>query len=532
MRYLVRALLLLSCSAAITACQIDLVADTEGDTGCVTSADCPDGQVCQAFVCSPPSSSDPDADLVFAPNDNCPEVANSDQSDIDGDTIGDACDEDRDGDNVLNDSDNCPDLQNAEQTDSDRDGLGDACDDETTVWCDCTDLQLCGEETNGVCTNGELCLSDIDCVEGQACFDGTCHLDQRACVNDEDCSDGFCDSSYTCVPTSCTSDAQCPGVCDSGVCGECNDATPCPGNQECSGGTCLESSSCSGDSDCIGDRTCGDSSLCENPACQEESLEPNDGYSTAAPLPEGVTSLQLCAAQNEASPGLGGLFDEDWYHLDNYVGDGVVVLVEYDTSTGFLELALFDENEQMSGAGTPTPNSALLDIPRVEAGTRLRMHSFGFETIAYTITVVRIDGGRCAEDGWHPNSVAEQAGTMLDISFEDSFTDESDNTTQSNVARGIRDVTLCNEKDEDWFVASVSAGHSGTLTMSDLSGQAILEVYSNAATEEGLIARAEGSSISKVVTLSSASAATYYFKVSTYDEGGLEAGLDLSLTRD
>ncbi|MEZ4470036.1 MAG: thrombospondin type 3 repeat-containing protein [bacterium] len=42
---------------------------------------------------------------------------------------GDSCDEDRDGDGVENVNDNCPDHANADQLDSDGDGLGDACDD-------------------------------------------------------------------------------------------------------------------------------------------------------------------------------------------------------------------------------------------------------------------------------------------------------------------------------------------------------------------------------------------------------------------
>ena len=40
--------------------------------------------------------------------DNCPEVANTNQDDFDGDDVGDACDEDVDGDGVLNAADICP----------------------------------------------------------------------------------------------------------------------------------------------------------------------------------------------------------------------------------------------------------------------------------------------------------------------------------------------------------------------------------------------------------------------------------------
>ena len=46
--------------------------------------------------------------LWVGKGDNCPEIFNADQQDIDGDSIGDDCDDDIDGDGIENDLDNCP----------------------------------------------------------------------------------------------------------------------------------------------------------------------------------------------------------------------------------------------------------------------------------------------------------------------------------------------------------------------------------------------------------------------------------------
>jgi hypothetical protein len=74
--------------------------------------------------------SDTDGDGLLDNVDSCPFIANADQRDTDGDSIGDACDNNLDGDTHNNDTDNCPFIANNDQADTDGDGLGDACDDD------------------------------------------------------------------------------------------------------------------------------------------------------------------------------------------------------------------------------------------------------------------------------------------------------------------------------------------------------------------------------------------------------------------
>ncbi len=71
---------------------------------------------------------DEDDDGVANCDDNCPELGNGDQADLDGDDLGDACDADADGDSTDDASDNCPGLYNPFQEDNDGDSLGDDCD--------------------------------------------------------------------------------------------------------------------------------------------------------------------------------------------------------------------------------------------------------------------------------------------------------------------------------------------------------------------------------------------------------------------
>jgi ferredoxin len=72
----------------------------------------------------------PDADIegIADADDNCPNDANADQADNDGDNLGDACDPDDDNDGVADGADNCPFDANADQANNDGDAQGDVCD--------------------------------------------------------------------------------------------------------------------------------------------------------------------------------------------------------------------------------------------------------------------------------------------------------------------------------------------------------------------------------------------------------------------
>ena len=75
------------------------------------------------------NESDQDSDGIPDYLDNCPEDANTNQSDIDEDLFGDACDSDIDGDLIDNADDNCPLNANPDQADENPDTPeGDLCE--------------------------------------------------------------------------------------------------------------------------------------------------------------------------------------------------------------------------------------------------------------------------------------------------------------------------------------------------------------------------------------------------------------------
>ena len=132
---------------------------------------------------------DQDADGVCSAGDNCPDGANSDQLDTDGDGTGDVCDDDDDDDGAsdtlegrcnsdpLDDADlpadgdadticdaldNCPSAANADQTDSDGFTCGGATDCETESGCtyvpgDGTAYLVCTDDTMRYLDASALC---------------------------------------------------------------------------------------------------------------------------------------------------------------------------------------------------------------------------------------------------------------------------------------------------------------------------------------------------------------------------------------
>ena len=134
-----------------------------------------------AAVTDPPS--DVDFDGVVESADNCPSVANSDQANGDGDSQGDACDDDDDADGVPDGSDNCPLAGGADQTDTDADGQGDVCDSD--------------DDADGVADGSDNCrtLANADGADVDADGEGD------ACDTDDD-GDGVADGSDNCPAAS------------------------------------------------------------------------------------------------------------------------------------------------------------------------------------------------------------------------------------------------------------------------------------------------------------------------------------------
>ncbi|NOT02805.1 MAG: hypothetical protein HOP29_19575 [Phycisphaerales bacterium] len=192
-------------------------------------------------------TTDFDADGVRDPCDNCADLVNPNQADIDLDFLGDACDGDDDDDGVPDGADNCPMHFNTDQADCDGDGEGDVC--AIAVGVSGSDCNTNGTPDECEIADGSLPDCDDDLVPDECEEFVDCNANKTSDPCDtisgfsDDCNGNF-------VPDECEPDTDCNSndrldECDLaiGVSPDCNsDGIPdeCQSDADCNANGVLD----------------------------------------------------------------------------------------------------------------------------------------------------------------------------------------------------------------------------------------------------------------------------------------------------
>jgi hypothetical protein len=118
----------------------------------LTAQDSDGNSVTESITITISSIQDTDGDRIGDDVDNCPLIYNPDQVNVDGDEMGDVCDEDdSDSDGYLDNTDNCDSIPN-DQKDIDNDAVGDVCDN-------CPNDSDNDADKDGLCADVDPCPS-------------------------------------------------------------------------------------------------------------------------------------------------------------------------------------------------------------------------------------------------------------------------------------------------------------------------------------------------------------------------------------